>query len=294
MRNGVRLILSVAGLVLLGASAMPANAQLPVFPAARYYGSVSVFGLPQGAGTVTVQNSAGGFCGSGNIAVGTYSVDIQAYAGCGGPLSFFVNGQQADQTSIVPNNLSGAVMLNLTVSGGCPYVFNPQLYPCVGPTPFTAPPPPPFGSLYTPPPSPFSGQITVTYQPGWNLIAGPNGAVPAGIAGALFTFQPGDSSYETLPGNAPMQAGFGYWALLSAPLNVTFSGGGSPAITRTIPPGQYAMIGNPFARPATISGANVSYIYTPGAGYQPSTTLQPGQGAWAQGGPSGQVIIQST
>lgn len=314
MRHGLRLMILLLALCVSALAAAPAFAQLPAFvPAARYYGTVFVFGVPVGAGTVSVQSAAGTSCGVGSIVVGQYNVDIQAYAGCGTPLAFFVNGQPADQSSIVPNNLSGAVMLNLTVSNPCGYLYNQPVfpynspaYPCSQPVPVPAPPlplpplsgppAPPFAQqpATLPPPPPFAAQATVTYQPGWNLISGPTGALPGGIAGPLFTFQPGDTSYESLPGNAPLQAGYGYWALINSTLTATISGTGSASITRVIPNGQFAMIGNPFARAATVSGGGAIYVYIPGSGYQQTTTLQAGQGAWVQGGPTGQVIIQST
>jgi hypothetical protein len=134
--------------------------------------------------------------------------------------------------------------------------------------------------------------LTVTFQPGWNLIAGAPGQIVTGTTGTLFTFQPGDTNYQSLPASAPLQSGYGYWAQFPAPGSATLLPGGS-SVYRSIPPGQAALIGNPFSRPATISGVASLYTFDPVRGYQTVSVLQPGQGAWAVG-TGAQVVIAST
>jgi hypothetical protein len=299
-------------LSLLTLTAARAHAQVPAYvPAARYYGSLTAFGVPAGSGIVMVQ-AGGALCGTGFVSGSSYSVDIQPSSACIGPLMFFVNGQRADQTSVLPNNLSGAIQLNLTVSSGCLYPYmvrnsacapfvQPPAQPFAGPygqapaTPFggayTQPPAPPFGSAYWP--TPYGGGTPITYQSGWNLVAGPTGALVSGASGLLFTLQPGDAAYETLPSSSPLQAGHGYWALFNAPTTVSLPGTSLTSVSRAIPPGQFALIGNPFGRPATVTGASAVYTYTVESGYQATMTLLPGQGAWAQSG-TGQVVITSS
>jgi hypothetical protein len=284
---------------LLALTPAVASAQSPTYvPAARYYGSVNAYGPPPaGSGTVTAQGIGGAFCGSGSIYFdGSYSLDIQASSACSGTITFFVNGQPANQTSVLPNYLSGAVLLNLTVGCNCPCSYGTPSYAC--PPPPLPPPPPQPPAPYPPPPPgpyppPYGPVVTVTYQPGWNLVGGPAATVLAGASGPLFTFQPGDAAYETLPPGSPLQAGYGYWALFTSPTSVSLPVTGPTSVYRTIPPGQIALIGNPFSRPATVSGAGAVFIYDPVRGYQTTTILQPGQGAWATGG-GGQVVIQST
>lgn len=62
---------------------------------------------------------------------------------------------------------------------------------------------------------------TVTYQAGWNLVAGPAGTVLTGAAGSLYTYQANDSSYEVLPVSTALTAGVGYWAYFPSTTMVT-------------------------------------------------------------------------
>jgi hypothetical protein len=186
-------------------------------------------------------------------------------------------------------------------NSACAPFVQPPAQPFAGPygqapaTPFggayTQPPAPPFGSAYWP--TPYGGGTPITYQSGWNLVAGPTGALVSGASGLLFTLQPGDAAYETLPSSSPLQAGHGYWALFNAPTTVSLPGTSLTSVSRAIPPGQFALIGNPFGRPATVTGASAVYTYTVESGYQATMTLLPGQGAWAQSG-TGQVVITSS
>jgi hypothetical protein len=278
--------------------AIPAQAQTPAYvPSARYYGSATVLGLPApGNAAILAQGIGGAVCGSGYVSPygGQYSVDIQPSSPCTGPITFLVNGQLADQTSVVPNYLSGAVPLNLTVSNGCGYAYG--AYGCSS----FAPPAPPVSPAYgiPPPPvtsvvSPYVTTATVTYQSGWNLVAGPTGQFVPGTSGPLFTFQPGDTSYQAVPASSGLQSGYGYWSQFPAPVTMTIPATGGSAVYRAIAAGQAALIGNPFSRPATISGVSAVYTYDPVRGYQTTTLLQPGQGAWAIGSGS-QVIITTT
>jgi hypothetical protein len=251
-------------------TALPARGQTPPYvPIARFYGSVTVGGYAAPPSTsITAQGANGAFCGSGSVdGSGWYDVDIQPSSPCSSLITFFVNGQPADQPGILANSLSGAVALNLTVS-------NPFF------AAYGLPVPPP---LYAPTGS-------VTYQSGWNLVAGSGGAVLSNAGGQLFTFQPGDSGYETISSSSSLQAGYGYWALFSSTTTINISVTTVHAVRRPIPAGQHALIGNPFNQVATISGASKVYTYDPVRGYQATTTLQPGQGAWVTSA-AGMVVI---
>lgn len=139
---------------------------------------------------------------------------------------------------------------------------------------------------------------TVTYQTGWNLVGGPTGTTFTQSNGALYTLQPGDANYESLPNTAGISGGKGYWAYFNAPTSVALSGSG-PAlpVSVTIPAGQYVMVGNPSAtQSVTVSGADVVWLFnTPGNNYTGggnSATLQPGQGAWVLSNAGGTVTLR--
>jgi len=127
-------------------------------------------------------------------------------------------------------------------------------------------------------------------QPGWNLIASPNGATIPGPLGTLFTFQPGDTNYETVQN---MQQGLGYWAFLNFPTTETIPLSGPQTFTRFIPASQWVMLGNPGSTVATVSGADIVYSYNAATNYTPTTTLQPGQGSWVLVNNGGVVPISS-
>jgi len=54
--------------------------------------------------------------------------------------------------------------------------------------------------------------VTVTYAAGWNIVAGPSGTTVTGASGSVYTLQPGDASYETLPSGGTLKPGAGYLA----------------------------------------------------------------------------------
>lgn len=139
-----------------------------------------------------------------------------------------------------------------------------------------------------PPPAP---GVSVTYQPGWNIVAAQTGASIAGASLPLYTFQNGDTVYRTA---STTQAGLGYWAYFNSPSTVTVPFTGPQTITKALQPSQFVMIGNSSSSLATVSGADVVYAYSATSGYQMATTLQPGQGAWALSYSGANVTITST
>lgn len=147
------------------------------------------------------------------------------------------------------------------------------------------------------PPIPRGGGA-IPYPAGWNLVAGFTGAggkdtVVEGADGPIYTLQPGDASYEVLPPTTPLEAGVGYWVHFSQPTSIAFpQGTDTPPVTRTLPPGKWVMIGDPFVTAAQVSGADVVDIYDAG-GYKPASTLQAGQGAWAYSAIGGTVTLRS-
>lgn len=141
---------------------------------------------------------------------------------------------------------------------------------------------------------PCLGGGAIPYPSGWNLVAGPSGTVVTGAAGPLYTWQAGDTAYETIAVGSPLQAGHGYWVYFATPTSITFSRvTAQQSVTASAPAGQFVMIGNPFPATATVHGADVVYAYDPAHGYQQGITLQAGQGAWAYSASGGTVTITS-
>ena len=135
--------------------------------------------------------------------------------------------------------------------------------------------------------------ISVTYSAGWSIIAGPSGTVVSTAADTpLYTFQAGDTNYETVSANTPLAAGKGYWAYLPAAGTSTIPVTTTNSTTVSLPAGQWVMIGNPGDTAATVSGADTVMVYDPTSGsYTPSTQLGPGQGAWALSNNGGTATI---
>ena len=131
--------------------------------------------------------------------------------------------------------------------------------------------------------------LAVTYAPGWNLISGPEGSRVSGAIGNLYTLQPADFDYESMPVSSLLKGGYGYWAYFPNGGSLV-AGTGTSNYQPNVATGQWIMIGNPSATAdATFVGATLAYKYTPGAGYQNATSIPAGQGAWVQG--SGAVYL---
>jgi hypothetical protein len=136
---------------------------------------------------------------------------------------------------------------------------------------------------------------TRKYAAGWNLIAAPTGT-NVSVASSLYTAQPNDSGYEqSQPGDGTV-SGFGYWAYVSSVDSsgysrpVQLAAGGSAPYTVPVPAGQWVMVGDPSGSMlASVQGADVSYVFDPTNGFQPTTVIQPGQGAWV-GSTGGSVV----
>jgi hypothetical protein len=135
---------------------------------------------------------------------------------------------------------------------------------------------------------PAAPTIGTTYPAGWNLIAAPPGTVITGASLPLYTWQYGDVAY--VPGTTT-QPGFGYWAFFPGQSTIVLAVTPTTTITRALQPNVYIMVGNAGSTPATVSGADVVYTYSPTSGYQITNVLQPGQGAWALSFAGGNVTI---
>lgn len=130
--------------------------------------------------------------------------------------------------------------------------------------------------------------IEVTFPAGWNLVSLPAGTSLSGIAGPLYTFQPGDTSYETVQPAQGTRSGVGYWAYFPADTTVTLATGNNAPMQMPLPAGQWVMIGDPSgAQWATVSGTDAAYYYDTRSGYTSGvncisqcTNIAPSEGVW--------------
>lgn len=134
-----------------------------------------------------------------------------------------------------------------------------------------------------PSPLPQTVSVQVVLPAGWNLVAAPGYTAPSEL-GPLYTFQAGDTDYETFAPGSPLPLNAGYWVYLAAPAPPRAI---ATAIT-SVPPlaapsDQPVMVGNALYWPAIVSGASAVYRYDPAAGYiavDPAAPLAPGEAAW--------------
>jgi|GEM_PF-2686228 len=148
------------------------------------------------------------------------------------------------------------------------------------------------------------GTITVTYQPGWNLIGVPSGTT---LPVDAYAWDATHQAYSLVPAGQPLKGGVGYWAFFTSATPVALAAGGATttaagqtittvaavSIAVAAPPGAWVMVGNPGTGVAHVSGADAVYIWDARAGqYLASSTLQPGQGAWAIAYAGGTITVQ--
>jgi hypothetical protein len=137
--------------------------------------------------------------------------------------------------------------------------------------------------------------VSVSIPSGWSMVSGPAGTVINGNTGSLFTLQAGDTTYETIPSGSPLIAGQSYWAYFGGPVTNVISLASGQSATVQLPPNHAVMIGNPGSGTATVTGADSVSVYNPATGqYQQSTSIGPGQGAWAWSANGGTATITSS
>jgi hypothetical protein len=124
-----------------------------------------------------------------------------------------------------------------------------------------------------------------SYPAGWNLLGGTtawNGGLMPDWP-VLYTFQTGDTSYEEIPSNVSLVGGVGVWVYFASPAMVRNAFVPSMGTFSTpLAANQWVMISNPMSTDASITGADLVYTYDPAsASYSQTTSLLPGQGAWA-------------
>lgn len=134
--------------------------------------------------------------------------------------------------------------------------------------------------------------FSVSYAAGWNIVAGPTGSTLTGNSGPLYSFRPGDTSYELAASGSPLTAGAGAWAYFSANTTTSIGISNQGSMSVQLPAGQFVMIGNSGDTTATVSGADTVLVYNPSSGsYNQTTQLAAGQGAWAISARGGQATL---
>jgi len=133
---------------------------------------------------------------------------------------------------------------------------------------------------------------SVTYAPGWNLVAGGTQVTDA-TDGPIYTYDSAADAYGAAQAYPPPPAGVGYWAYFDSETLVAFPKIPFQRSVSAVPAGHYALVGNSSGvATASLSGADVMFVYHPEtATYQEVTTLDPGQGAWVYSAQGGAVTI---
>ncbi|MGI8551980.1 MAG: hypothetical protein ACR2PL_14520, partial [Dehalococcoidia bacterium] len=127
---------------------------------------------------------------------------------------------------------------------------------------------------------------------GWNLVADPGGLVTNTPA---YTLQLNDVAYEILMPGTTLAPGLGYWVYSREHGALPLPGGTNRAGVQA-PAGRFVMIGDPSGVvEARVTGADILLGYNPASGYYPlsTTTLAPGQGAFALSFAGGRIMLDT-
>jgi len=132
---------------------------------------------------------------------------------------------------------------------------------------------------------------TVSLKAGWNLAAFPSGTQVSGTDAPLYALPPGSSAYQTLTSASSLPNGQGYWLHVPNATQITLAQVAAGSATIQLAAGQTVLIGNPGDTQATVTGADVVWVYDATAGWTQTTTLNPGQGAFAESAAGGTATI---
>ena len=181
---------------------------------------------------------------------------------------------------------SGAFESSFSRGGGPTFIIQPGPVGTPSVTPTRTPTPAP-GTTTTPTPTLTPGCATVTYAAGYNLAGGPTGTALTGAA-ALFTHQASDPvsgpAFYRAAGNT-LTAPQGVWAFYFSPKAITQPCVSGTSTTVSLPAGNYVMVGNPFNRPATITGSTTpTWAIT----FNTATNTF---GTWTQVGPGNSMAL---
>lgn len=116
------------------------------------------------------------------------------------------------------------------------------------------------------------------YAPGWNLVAGPQGARLALHGEPLYSLDGSQPQYAD-NGQGVVNSGVGYWVFYGTGQTLLLVGVPQPVTQIHVNGGEWATLGNSGNKPAAVRGADLALVYDPQAGFQPATVVQPGQAA---------------
>src|SRR5579883_3273200 len=134
---------------------------------------------------------------------------------------------------------------------------------------------------------------TITYSPGYHLVAGPEGTVFKGVVGDLYTLDPQSGQYLAVPADAGVHAGVGYFAYFDGVIAERMGQDQHQGVSVPLAAGAWTMVGNPSAySPAVVSGADRVYVYDQQGGYLIESSVPPGSGAIAYSAEGGTAVIQ--
>jgi hypothetical protein len=132
---------------------------------------------------------------------------------------------------------------------------------------------------------------TVHYGSGWNIVSVPTGTTITGASGSLLSASPAVDGYLDEASNTAI-GGRAYWAFFPTATDIPL---GPTAATYTqlhLRADHFALIGNPSTtQTLPINGADAAFTYDPQLGYQQTTQLQPGQGAFVLSHAGGWVSV---
>ncbi len=136
--------------------------------------------------------------------------------------------------------------------------------------------------------------LTVDYPAGWNLVSGPSTTAFTEALGSLYSLDENGVDYGITPTVTRLPAGDGWWPYFPQPVEKTFASGNTEPMKLNLSPGIFRMIGNPFLSLATVTGVDALFIYDPAQGYQETTTIPVGRGAFAYSASGGIITISDS
>ncbi|HLZ70051.1 MAG TPA: hypothetical protein VKV26_09120 [Dehalococcoidia bacterium] len=128
--------------------------------------------------------------------------------------------------------------------------------------------------MVTPPPA-----LTVTYQPGWNLVSmPPTGRLPVDA----FAWDADKGAYTRVAAGDPLLPGHGYWATFDRQTTLALPDATHDVVQLGGPAGAWLLAGDPDGvAPAAISGDGGAFAWDAAAQrYVSTSSIQPGTGAW--------------
>lgn len=114
------------------------------------------------------------------------------------------------------------------------------------------------------------------YAPGWNLVAGPQGARLALHGEPLYSLDGSQPQFAENTQGA-VDSGVGYWVFYGTGQTLLLVGVPQLVTQVHVNGGGWATLGNSGNKPAAVRGADLALVYDPQAGFQPATLVQPGQ-----------------